>query len=60
MIFIMYVCVASRWLSVRGIHSTGTMFLTHGVEGRGRPRHVVSCRLSVRYVFYYILSLLFN
>ena len=36
MILIMYVCVASRWLSVRGIHSTDTIFfLSHGVEGGG-------------------------
>ena len=53
MIFIIYVCVASRWLSVRSIYSTGTIFfffffLTHRVEGRGRNCHVVSCRLSVR------------
>ena len=47
MIFIMYVCVASRWFSVRGIHSTDTIFLSHGVEGRGRPCRIM-CRLSER------------
>ena len=47
--FIMYVCVASRWLSVRGIHWTGTIFLIHEVDGRGETssRRVVSTQCAV-------------
>ena len=45
---IMYVRVASRWFSVRGIHSTDTIFVSHGVEGRGKPCRIMLCRLSVR------------
>ena len=53
----MYVCVASPLFSVRSIHSTGTIILSHGVEGRERPCHVMSCGLSVRWVFvsFYVL-----
>ena len=43
-------CVLHR-LSVRGSHTTDTIFLLHGVEGRGRLCRFMSCRLSVRAAF---------
>ena len=57
MISIMYVCVASRCFSVRRIHSTGAIFLSHGVEGGGETlsRHVVwtQCAVGLRGILLY-------
>ena len=46
--FIMYVCVASHWFCVPGIHSTDTIFFVTWSRGEGRPCRIMLCRLSVR------------
>ena len=48
MIFIKYVCVASRWFILQGIHTADTIFFVTWGRGEGKTlsRHVVSTQCA--------------